>query len=143
MDANTKAIRGQVVAETMHSEIAYLNMFVQGQEVADAYIRFTSDEALPPNTLLVADALLSAMSLARQHELFQWRQGLLDEKVFLGKHHVTLTILACKNGQVWWKNEGSKFVSSEFANYVEHLYRNRTTENLDSWRRADGLGERE
>ena len=141
LDANTKAVRGQVVAETMHSEIAYLSMFTHGHDVADTYIRFTNDEELDPRTMLVADAALSAMFLARQHEFFQWKHGLLDEKIFAGKHHVTLTVLGSNNGRLWWENEGRKFCSTEFVDYIEDLSRTSTTDDLESWRRAIKLSD--
>lgn len=141
MDANTKAIRGQVVSEVMHSGIAYLNMFVQGHDVSDIFVRFTSDESLDSKELLVSDAVMSAMFLARQHEFFQWKQGLLDEKVFVSLHHVSFVVLGCRNGRHWWENEGRHLFSPEFVEYIEDRVRARSFDDLESWRRAVKLSD--
>jgi hypothetical protein len=136
LDANTKAMRGQVVSEVMNSAIAYLQMFTQRDDVSELYVRFHSDESLEPAEMTVMDATISAMFIARQHEFFQWKQGLLDEKVFQALHHVTLTTLACENGRRWWKHEGSHLFSREFVDYVEEMWRESSSEDLQSWKRA-------
>jgi len=136
LDANTKAMRGQVVSEVMHSAIAYLQMFTQRDDVSELYVRFHADEALDSTQLTVMDATISAMFIARQHEFFQWKQGLLDEKVFKALRHVILTTLACENGRHWWQHEGSHLFSREFVEYVDELWRESSSEDLQSWKRA-------
>jgi hypothetical protein len=143
MDANTKAIRGQVVSEVMHSGIAYLNMFVQGHDVSDIFVRFTSDESLDSKELLVSDAVMSAMFLARQHEFFQWKQGLLDENVFVSLHHVSFVVLGCRNiiRPMLQINDrvvqpASRNVDGRFIREIE----NKSSENrLIAFQKLDGL----
>ena len=93
LNENTKVVRGQVVSQVTQNAISYLHMFTQGQDTAGAFLRAAADEPLDSNDQFQNDAVLSAMFIARQHEFFQWQQGLLDEKVFESLHHITLLSL--------------------------------------------------
>lgn len=141
LDANTRAIRGQVISDVTKNVQDHVSMIIQGHDVAETIKKMGADEELSPDESLVLDMALTAVFVARQNEYFQWRQGLLDESVFQSLHHITLTILNTKAGQHWWQNEGKNLVAPEFVQFTNSLLKNSSLESLESWKRAIRLGE--
>ncbi len=136
LDANTKAIRGQVISDVTKNVQDHISTIVQGQNVAEVMRKMGADESLEPSDAIVLDMTLTAIFVARQNEYFQWRQGMLDEAVFRSLHHITLTILGTKSGKHWWENEGRNLVAPEFVKYTDQLVEANPHKSLDSWRRA-------
>lgn len=136
LDANTRAIRGQVISDVTKNVQDHVSMIIQGHNVAEPIKKMGSDEELSPDESLVLDMALTAIFVARQNEYFQWRQGLLDESVFQSLHHITLTVLNTKAGKHWWQNEGKNLVAAEFVQFTNSLLENSSLESLESWKRA-------
>ena len=82
LDANTKAIRGQAVNDVTRNVHEQMQMLTQGHDMAEWLLRYVEDEPLNAKDAVLADALLSAVFMARQNEFLQWQQGLLDTAVF-------------------------------------------------------------
>jgi hypothetical protein len=141
LDANTKAIRGQVISDVTKNVQDHVSMIIQGHNVAEVIKKMGSDEGLEPDDALVLDMTLTAIFVARQNEYFQWRQGLLDESVFQSLHHISLTILGTTSGKHWWQNEGRNLVAPEFVKFTDRLIEQGPNNSLDSWRRATQLDE--
>ncbi len=136
LDANTKAIRGQVISDVTKNVQDHMSMAVQGHNLADIIKKMASGEEMDPDDALLLDMFLTAVFVARQNEYYQWKQGLLDDSVFRSLHHITLTILGATSGKYWWQNEGRHLMSSEFVEFTEKLVEQGSSESLESWRRA-------
>ncbi len=141
LDANTKAIRGQVISDVTKNVQEHMAMALQGQDIADIIKKMGTEESLNPDDALLLDMFLTAIFIARQNEFYQWKQGLLEDSVFRSLHHITLTILGTASGNYWWQNEGRKLVSPEFVEFTEKLVEQGSTESVESWRRAIHLSD--
>ncbi len=133
---NTKAIQGQTISDVTRNVHEHANMVLQGQDVAAALKKFASDKSLGPDDAILIDFLLTAVFVARQNEYFQWKQGLLDESVFRSLHHVIYTLLESPNGQYWWQHEGRRIVAPEFVEFVDEIFKSKSSESLQSWKQA-------
>ncbi len=136
LDANTKAIRGQAISDVTRNVQEHMHMVVQGQDMATALQKLASEDSLDPHNALLIDFFLTAVFVARQNEYFQWKQGLLDESVFRSLHHIIFSILETQGGQHWWQHEGRRLIAPEFAEFVNEIFRERSSESLPSWKRA-------
>jgi hypothetical protein len=139
LDANTKAIRGQVISDVTKNVQDHMAMAVQGHDMADILNKMATEQTLEPNDALLLDGFLTAVFIARQNEFYQWKQGLLDDDVFRSLHHVTRTVLGTESGRHWWENEGRRLVSDEFVKFTEALAEEGTADSIESWRRANFL----
>ncbi len=133
---NTKAIQGQTISDVTRNVHEHANMVLQGQDVAAALKKFASDKSLDPDDAILIDFLLTAVFVASQNEYFQWKQGLLDESVFRSLHHVIYTLLESPNGQYWWQHEGRRMVAPEFVEFVDEIFKSKSSESLQSWKQA-------
>jgi hypothetical protein len=136
LDANTTAIRGQVISDVTKNMQDHMMMVVQGRDVASVVQKMATEDELEPDDALLLDMLLTAMFVARQNEYFQWKQGMLDESVFRSLHHIIFTILGTPSGIHWWRHEGSKLVAPEFVEFVDQLVAENLTSPLSSWKTA-------
>ena len=135
-DANTKAIRGQAISDVTRNVQEHVHMLVQGQDMVTALQKLATDDSLDPHNAMLMDFLLTAMFVARQNEYFQWKQGLLNESVFRSLYHTIFSVLETQGGQHWWQHEGRRLVAPEFVEYVDEMYRKRSSESLPSWKQA-------
>ena len=136
LDANTKAMRGQVISDVTKNIQEHMSMAVQGKDVMDIIKKMGTGENLGSDDALLLDMFLTAVFIARQNEFYQWKQGLLDDSVFRSLHHITLTVLGTASGKYWWQNEGRKLVSPEFVEFTNQLVEQGSTKSVESWRRA-------
>jgi len=136
LDANTKAIRGQVISDVTRNVQDHMMMIVQGQDLITTVKIMATEEELDPDNALLLDMLLTAVFVARQNEYFQWKQGLLEDSVFRSLHHITFTILGTPSGRFWWQHEGSKLVAPEFVKFVEQLDKDGPAASVSSWKSA-------
>lgn len=136
LDANTKAIRGQVISDVTNNVQQHMSMIIQGHDLASTIKKMGTEDDLPPDDALLLDMLLTAIFVARQNEYFQWKQGLLDDSVFRSLHHITRTILATPSGRHWWENEGQRLVAQEFVEFTDSLLERGPSDSLEAWKRA-------
>jgi hypothetical protein len=136
LDANTKAIRGQVISDVTRNVQDHMMMMVQGHDLITTVKIMATEEELDPDNALLLDMLLTAVFVARQNEYFQWKQGLLDDSVFRSLHHITFTIMGTPSGRHWWQHEGSKLVAPEFVKFVEQLDEDGPAASVSSWKSA-------
>lgn len=140
LDANTKAMHGQVISDVTKNVQDHMSMVVQGHDIAEILKKLGSEKEMDPDSALLLDMFLTAVFVARQNEYFQWKQGLLDDSVFRSLHHITRTILGAPSGKYWWQNEGRQLMSPEFVKFTDHLIEQGSSESLESWRRAVHMG---
>lgn len=79
LDANTRAIRGQVISDVTSNVQKHVSMIVQGHDLATTVKMMGAGDEVAPDDALLLDMLLTAVFVARQNEHFQWKQGLRDE----------------------------------------------------------------
>lgn len=139
LDANTRAMRGQVISDVTKNVQEHMAIALQGHDLVDTLKKMATEPALEPDDALLLDGFLTAVFIARQNEFYQWKQGLLDDAVFRSLHHITLTVLGSESGRHWWQNEGCNLVSAEFVEFTEALMEQGATESIESWRRANHL----
>ena len=136
LDANTKAIRGQAISDISRNVHDQIHMLIQGHDMAAMMNRFATEDELDQQDAFLLDAVLSAVFVARQNEYFQWKQGLLEDEVFMSLHHIILTVLSSPNGQHWWENEGSRMLAPGIVDFVDNMVENSSSDAFEAWKRA-------
>ena len=65
LDANTKAIRGQVISDVTRNVTEHCRMISQGKDMASALKMMGTEDQLDPDNALLIDALMTAVFVAR------------------------------------------------------------------------------
>ena len=74
LDANTRAMRGQVISDVTKNVQEHMAIALQGHDLVDTLKKMATEPALEPDDALLLDGFLTAVFIARQNEFYQWKQ---------------------------------------------------------------------
>lgn len=82
LDANTKAIRGQVISDATRNVHDHMHMILQGHDVVAALMNWASEHELSPEDAILMDSLWTAVSWPGKTSIFSGSKGCLKTRFF-------------------------------------------------------------
>ncbi len=118
LDANTKAVRAQALSDVTRNSHSELLSVINGEDIASVLLKLLDNDEMDDRERVLADAWLTTMFLSRQSEYFQFKDGLLDERLFVALQHPIFVFAREGMGRQWWEEEGQSTFSEEFVAHV-------------------------
>ena len=114
----TKSAADQAMADTMNGYVGLIN---SSPNLADILHRgATGMDSLQGGEVIQFGAFLDQMFICCESTYSQWRDGVLDERLWNTYRHCIVDIMMQKGSQEWWENRRHWF-GMQFADTVEEL----------------------
>ena len=116
---NTKAIRGTTIdAITAHQQ----EELRWSSEMPEVFRKALEEpEALTYEESWRLSEWMTSAFTARQNEYHQYREGLLDEEVWLSIENIIRLLMGLPYTQTWWNDHGSKNLTPSFVAKVDSI----------------------
>ena len=118
--------RQALVNNTREQLLAYLDN-------VDLFDKMAGEEKLSPADQLRFSAVWLMNMRNREHEWFQYKDGILDEPTWLSYREIIRLTLSSKRHRTWW-NKMKVVFDSEFVEIVDRFIGD--TPESDSWERS-------